>query len=314
PLAQWGIETIRAPAVHALGNEGEGVVVASIDSGAQGTHESLKNNFRSENGWFDPAEGDKTPIDNDGHGTHTLGIIVGQTNGIGVAPKAKWIACKACTRTGCMFSDLIDCGNYAGCPTDIDGKNPRCDLAPNLVSNSWGGDQGDTFFDEVMAAWRLVNIAPIFAIGNSGFSGCGTANSPGDSELAIGVGATAFGEVLAHFSSLGPTLLGNRIKPDIAAPGADIISAYPAGDRAYASMSGTSQACPHVAGIAALLYAQNPNLTVEKLIDALTAGAQRTIASTGTNCGNVREDTYPNNHVGAGRADALASIQATRTV
>ncbi|CAG7786561.1 unnamed protein product [Allacma fusca] len=310
PLAQWGVDTVRAPAVHALGNEGEGVVVASIDTGVHGSHEALVNNFRSENGWYDPAEGDNTPTDNDGHGTHTMGTIAGQTNGIGVAPKAKWISCKGCGWLGCYLSDLTDCGNWAGCPTDANGNNAKCNLAPNLVSNSWGGGQGDTFYDDIMAAWRAVDIAPIFAIGNSGTAGCGSANSPGDSTLAIAVGSTAKDETVSYFSSLGPTVRGNRIKPEVAAPGSDVVSASNTGNSAYATMSGTSMATPHVAGISALLYAKNPNLTVDQLLETLAAGAQHSVASTGKNCGNVREDSYPNNHVGHGRADALASHES----
>jgi hypothetical protein len=312
PNAQWGVDKVRAPAVwEQRNNTGAGVVVMTIDTGVRGTHEAVRNNHRELNGWFDPAEGDSTPTDNDGHGTHTMGTIAGQTNGVGVAPGAQWIACKGCGYFGCYLSDLTDCGNFAGCPTDVYGTNARCELAPSLVSNSWGGGQGDAFFDEIIATWKAVDIAPLFSIGNSG-SGCGTANSPGDSIDAIGVGSTTAEETISSFSSRGPTYRGQRIKPEISAPGSAVISSYNTADDAYATLSGTSMACPHIAGISALIYAENPTLSYDGIKAALIGGAQRTIASTGANCGSVREDTYPNHVVGHGRADALASLNIAK--
>lgn len=90
---EWGIEKVEAPEVWASGNTGEGVLVGSIDTGVQGTHEALKDNFVGDYGWFDPYDQSPVPIDTNGHGTHTMGTIAG-ANGVGVAPNSQWMACR----------------------------------------------------------------------------------------------------------------------------------------------------------------------------------------------------------------------------
>ncbi|OQR88573.1 serine protease family S08A, partial [Achlya hypogyna] len=134
---EWGLDKIQAPQVWAKGYKGQGVVVGSIDTGARGTHEALKGNFRAENGWFQPEGRSQTPVDNNGHGTHTIGTSVG-INGVGVAPAAKWISCEGCLPSGkCPESVLVACAQFMLCPHDANGKNPRCDLAPHVINNSW---------------------------------------------------------------------------------------------------------------------------------------------------------------------------------
>ncbi|CAG7709110.1 unnamed protein product, partial [Allacma fusca] len=150
----WGIGAIHAPEVWAAGIRGAKVVVADIDSGVRGTHEALRDGFREENGWFDPIGKSPVPKDAVGHGTHTTGTIVGRTNGIGVAPEAQWIACRGCGDDGvCDLSAFMRCGQWALCPTDVNGSNPRCDLAPHVISNSWGAGAGLDYFDETLANW-----------------------------------------------------------------------------------------------------------------------------------------------------------------
>ena len=90
---EWGIEKVEAPEVWASGNTGEGVLVGTIDTGVQGTHEALKDNFVGDYGWFDPYDQSPVPIDTNGHGTHTMGTIAG-ANGVGVAPNSQWMACR----------------------------------------------------------------------------------------------------------------------------------------------------------------------------------------------------------------------------
>ncbi|ODM87619.1 Bacillopeptidase F [Orchesella cincta] len=94
---QWGVVKIQAPeAWQELGTlSGEGVIIATVDTGVRGTHEALKDNFVGEYGWFDPSTSTPEPTDNNGHGTHTTGTIAGG-KGIGVAPGAKWAACRGC--------------------------------------------------------------------------------------------------------------------------------------------------------------------------------------------------------------------------
>jgi hypothetical protein len=95
--------------------------------------------------------------------------------GIGVAPGAKWMACKGCATSSCGQDALISCGQFMICPTQPDGTSPDCNKTPQLVSNSWGGGQGRPMFHEVIAAWSAAGIIPLFSNGNSGPS-CGSAN------------------------------------------------------------------------------------------------------------------------------------------
>jgi len=124
------------------------------------------------------------------------------------------------------------------CPTDHTGANPDCSKAPHLVSNSWGGGQGRPMFHEVIAAWNVAGIIPLFSNGNSG-PYCGSANSPADHGQVIGVGSTTNADALSSFSSVGPSTVGT-IKPDISAPGSSVNSAYNTADDAYRVLSGTS--------------------------------------------------------------------------
>ncbi|CAL8145234.1 unnamed protein product [Orchesella dallaii] len=306
--AEWGIEKIEAEAAWALpgGNNGQGVVVSSIDTGVRVTHESLRNNFRSSKGWFDPYTRTATPTDNNGHGTHTMGTIAG-SGGIGVAPGAQWISCRGCSTSSCTENALNACGEFITCPTDADGSGADCSQAPDVCSNSWGGGQGDNWYNPIVSVWRAAGIVPVFAQGNSGPS-CGTANSPGDSDLVIGVGATTANDGIASFSSLGPSTSG-AIKPDISAPGQNVRSAWYTSDSAYNTISGTSMACPHIAGMTALLLSRNPNLTYDQVRDLLKDNTDRDLASANT-CGGTPPTEFPNNIYGFGRANARKSLAA----
>jgi len=307
---QWGIKMIQADQVWSAGTEGQGIVVATVDTGVRVTHEALKDNYRADYGWFDPGQGTATPNDDNGHGTHTTGTIAGTARGIGVAPKAQWMACKGCASSFCFQSDLLECGQFMACPTQYDGSNPDCSKAPHLVSNSWGGGRGSDMYAGVIEAWQAGNIVPLFSIGNSGPS-CNTANSPGDHEKVIGVGSTTADDELSSFSSVGPTLIGARIKPDISAPGSNVLSAYHTGDEAYASLSGTSMACPHAAGATALALSANPNISYAQLKASLESGSQA-IKSGEKTCSGIPDTQYPNHHAGSGRINALRSVNVAR--
>jgi len=305
---EWGIQKIEAPKAWAHGNDGKGVRVATIDTGVRVTHQALAGNFFGEHGWFDPYRGTASPNDQNGHGTHTTGTIAGQ-GGIGVAPGSKWLACKGCATSSCAQDALISCGQFMVCPTKTDGSDPDCSKAPHLVSNSWGGGRGRPMYNEVINAWQVAGIIPIFSNGNSG-PFCNSANSPADNPNVIAVGSTTSTDALSSFSSVGPSIY-NTLKPDVSAPGSNVNSAYNTADDAYRQLSGTSMASPHVAGVVALLKAENPDLTYEEIKKFLYDGAEtETLTPTGRNCGGVSDDVYPNHSFGNGRINAYRSLQS----
>lgn len=132
--------------------------------------------------------------------------------------------------------------------------------------------------------------------------------SPADHPDVIGVGSTTSSDGLSSFSSVGPTV-NSTMKPDIAAPGSSVRSAYNGGPDSYATLSGTSMACPHVAGVVAILLSQNPDLTPLQVRDLISAGAdQDTLVPTGNNCGGIPEDIFPNHAFGSGRVNAKNSL------
>ncbi|RHY48109.1 hypothetical protein DYB34_010393, partial [Aphanomyces astaci] len=307
---QWGVDKIQASAVWATNATGTGIVVANIDTGVRLTHEAVSSNWRSDFGWFDPDAGSTTPSDSNGHGTHVMGTIAGQVNGIGVAPGAKWIACLGCPNSSCPQATLTACAQWLLCPTDALG-NKDCTKAPHVINNSWGSTDGaSTWFEPSISAWRAAGIIPVFSNGNSG-NDCGTVGSPGMSPQVIAVGATDSTDGLAYFSSRGPTY-DNRIKPDLAAPGVNIVSAYAATDTTYAYMSGTSMAAPHVTGAVALYLSANPTATFADVFMALTTTVDTNeLVIQSQSCGGISDAKYPNNNFGYGR---LNIERATKTI
>jgi subtilisin family serine protease len=250
------------------------------------------------------------PIDDQGHGTHCTGSVLG-TKGIGVAPGAQWLSCKALNRMGSgTQSGLLKCMEFALCPTDYNGENADCDKKPHIVSNSWGSnsDEVGKEYEDAIDAWRKADIIPVFAAGNSGDE-CSTMGSPGASKNVIAVGATNNEDAIADFSSRGPVTKGGLTKPEISAPGVDIYSAGHRSDTAYATMSGTSMACPHVAGMIALQLQQNPDLKYQNILDNLSKNAEKEKLLKGVQqCGNKKQGDFPNNHFGNGRIDAPKTL------
>ena len=304
---EWGVAQIGADQVWAdFNNRGEGVVVAELDTGVQYTHSALVNQYRGTDtgshdyNWFD-ATGTfpSAPNDDNGHGTHGMGVIVGDDGGsnqVGVAPGARWIAAKGCNNFGaCSNADLLAAGEWLLAPYPIGGDpgqgNP--DMRPHVINSGWGGPGGNTWYQGMVQAWRAANIFPTFAVGGGG-PGAGTIGSPADYAESFGTGATDMNDVLAPFSARGPSSLTDDIKPDAVAPGVNIRSTVL--NNGYATYSGTSMATSFSAGCAALVYAAGPALDsydVENLI-------QDTAVDLG--------DPGPDYDYGYGRIDCYAAV------
>ncbi|MCB0210357.1 MAG: S8 family serine peptidase [Anaerolineae bacterium] len=304
---EWGIQKIRADLVHdALNINGSGVVVANVDTGVDGYHPALQANYRGYTGsgklpvhpgnWYDSTGENTTyPVDTDGHGTHTMGTMVGG-NGVGVAPGAQWIAVRAFDSSGgALDSWLHDAFQWIIAP------NGDPALAPDVVNNSWGSNDGlNTEFQADIQALTTAGIFPVFSAGNSGPEG-GTVGSPASLDTAFAIGATDINDEVALFSSRGPSPWG-KTKPDVSAPGKDIRSTLPGG--AYGELSGTSMASPHVSGLVALLLQAKPALGNN--LDSIA----NTLKSTAVQLG----DTTPNNSSGWGRIDAYNAVMAVASI
>ncbi|SEU20941.1 S8 family serine peptidase [Nonomuraea wenchangensis] len=310
---EWNIDRIGAPRVWSeTGNRGEGIVVATIDSGAQFDHPELAASYRGKNpdgtvthdyNWFDPARVCPTsaPCDNNGHGTHVMGTMVG-ANGIGVAPGARWIAAKGCELSTCTDASLLAAGQWILAPTDAAGQNPRPDLAPDIVNNSWGGDGYDPWYKETVEAWVAAGIFPAFANGNEG-PACDTSGSPGQYVISYSAGGFDVNNAVYARSSKGEGE-GGEIKPNIAAPAVNVRSSTPGGT--YDSYTGTSMASPHVAATVALIWSASPALqgdvaNTRPLLDSTAVDVND------TSCGGTAAD---NNVWGEGRLDAYAAVNA----
>lgn len=260
--ALWSIDIVNAPEVwRAHGLTGKGVLIGHIDTGADGNHPDLAGKIYA---WKDCISGRPTPYDDQGHGTHSLGTIIGGSasgKAIGVAPDARVAVAKVFPASGgANTSDILAAMEWI---MDPDG-DPATDDAPRMVSNSWGSSSlVKTFWDPV-AAWVQAGIFPCFAAGNSG-PGERTVGTPGGFPHSFAVGATDAGDRIASFSSRGPVAWDGvtMVKPDVSAPGKDIRSAMPGGK--YAEMSGTSMACPNVAGAITLLLQAAPDLTIAQI-------------------------------------------------
>ncbi|MFD6425109.1 S8 family serine peptidase [Streptomyces sp. NPDC060198] len=311
---EWGVADINADDVwNQYDDRGEGIVIASVDSGVQYDHPDLVAQYRGNNGdgtfthdynFYDPSgtcAADGTPCDNNGHGTHTMGTMVGK-NGIGVAPNAKWIAAKGCESSQCSDEYLLAAGQWILAPTDHNGQNPRPDLAPNIVNNSWGGDD-TTFYQDIVEAWNSAGIFEAFAAGNDGDgTTCSTAHAPGSQVTSYGVGAYDSTGTIAKFSGFGPSLVDGSAKPNISAPGVNVESTWPGSS--YNTENGTSMATPHVAAAAALLWSAAPSLIgdIQGTRDLLNQGARDV---DDTHCGGT---AGMNNVWGEGKLDILASV------
>jgi subtilisin family serine protease len=300
----WGLGAMRVPEVwRATGLTGRGVRLGSIDTGVNADHPALRGRVVA---WRDFVAGRTTPYDDNGHGTHTVGTMVGGAAGgapIGVAPDAQVLVAKAIGAGGSgPGTALMSAAQWMA---DPDGDPATADQ-PVAVNNSWSAENAnDPWFRAIIRRWVELGIVPVFAAGNTG-PGPGTVGSPAGYPEALAVGAVGETGALASFSSQGPVVWQDLdgtgpvagtvlTKPDVVAPGVNITSAVGSG---YLSFSGTSMASPHVAGLVALLAQANPDVRGTLAADVI----RDTAADAGA---PGRDPRY-----GAGRVDALRAVQA----
>jgi subtilisin family serine protease len=314
PLPPWNITLLRADRVAAqFGVSGSGIVVGTSDSGVDGTHPALSGGFRGgDDSWYDPWNGTRTPTDHGGHGTHTLGSAVGRT--VGVAPGAQWIGCTNLDRNLGNPARYLDCMQFMLAPFRYGGDpftDGRPERAPQVLTNSWGCPRIEGCDEGALsAATAAIAAAGIFFVAAAGNEGpfCGSVDDPPAPYAdVLTVGAVNRDREVTQFSSRGPTESG-AAKPDVVAPGEDILSTMPGGG--YAILSGTSMATPQVAGVVALMWSAN-----SKLIGDLprTREILRDTAVTATP-GDSSGDCDAADVTGAGMVDAFAAVQAARAV
>jgi subtilisin family serine protease len=326
-----GVQYTHAPDVWNLGFMGEGIVVAGADTGIRWTHNALKPHYRGWDGqnadhdynWHDsihdsvgnPCGNDSPfPCDDQGHGTHTVGTMVGDDgagNQIGMAPGAKWIGCRNMDANTGTPARYIECMQWFLAPTRIDGSDPDPTKAPDITNNSWHCPPAEgCSFDSLQAAVEAQAAAGIMmcsAAQNAGPSCSTVENPPGIYEATYSVGALNTGtDTIAGFSSRGPVTAdgSGRIKPDISAPGTGTRSCFNTSDTAYTNLSGTSMATPHIAGAMALLWNAVPSLR-HQLTDSRDALNNSAVHLSDTQCGDAGP---PNNVYGWGRVNILAAV------
>jgi uncharacterized repeat protein (TIGR01451 family) len=317
------------------------VVVAGQDTGYDWDHPALKSQYRGWDGgtvdhdynWHDaihdndphtapgnPCGFDSPePCDDHGHGTHTMGTIVGDDGGsnkIGVAPGSRWISCRNMEQRWGTPATYAECFEFFLAPYPI-GGDPMIQgdpsRAPHVINNSWscppseGCDTGS--LRSVIANVRAAGIVVVVSAGNSG-SACATVDEPpAVYDTAFSVGAIDSDDGIAGFSSRGPVTVDDsqRLKPDVSAPGVGVRSSFPGGT--YGRLNGTSMAAPHVTGLVALLWSAAPQWIGD--VDAterLVQEAARPVID--QSCGGDA-DGHPNNVYGWGIVDALAAVSVT---
>ncbi|MEV5472280.1 S8 family serine peptidase [Streptomyces sp. NPDC052207] len=283
---------IGAQQVWAEGNTGQGVKVAVLDSGADTEHPDLAGQVDS-SASFVPGEDDIA--DYNGHGTHVASTVAGTGSASdgrerGVAFGARLAVGKVLNSEGSGQESWI----IAGMEWAARDQHAR------IISMSLGGggDHTDPMSQAVDDLSKDTGALFVVAAGNGGPH---SISSPGAADAALTVGAVDSADQLADFSSQGPRDGDAGLKPEITAPGVDILAArshYRRGSGYYTTMSGTSMATPHVAGAAALLASEHPDWTGAQLKEALVSSAKAT-------------PSYTPYEAGAGRLDARAAVHTT---
>ncbi len=331
------ITFVNADDVWALGDTGQGMVLAGNDTGLLWTHPAIQPHYRGWNGvtadhnynWWSAVPGSyPEPSDGGGYGggygTMSTGTMVGDDgagNQIGMAPGAKTIHCKNQLNPYGDSQDAwyTECFEWDLAPWDLNGDNPRPDMAPDAVNVPWNPNFGGnnnifrTAVDNLLAAGIVVSTSA----GNGG-PYCSSLRSPGDYKEVLTTGSVSSSSgvlpgTLSYTSSRGPSLLDGNYFPDVMAPGQDIRSSinWYSG---YTYWSGTQAASPHVTALIGLMWSANPALRgmVDTTMQIIKDTAVPLTGQTGNNCGG--DYAYgPNNDWGFGTIDALAAVQMAKS-
>jgi serine protease AprX len=340
----WGIDTIQADVVWNMGINGQNVIIGGQDTGYDFMHPAINDKYKGKNtdgtynhnyNWHDAIHerhplndplqmnpcGFNTimPCDDGSHGTHTMGTMVGSVDdtntAIGVAPNAKWIACRNMDEGWGLPSTYIECWEFFVAPTDLNNQNPDFTKSPHVVNNSWGcppseGCDNSNFelMRQVYENVRNAGIVIVQSAGNDGNQGCSTIMNPGSMyDEAFSIGSTDPNDTISSFSSKGPSTFTGHTKPNVSAPGANVRSSVPGGG--FANYWGTSMAGPHVAGIVALIISANPSLAgnVDEIEHIIEQTAKR--MTDNSQCGGTNNGLLiPNNIYGWGRVNAKAAV------
>jgi subtilisin family serine protease len=270
---EHSVPQIGAPSAWAAGFDGTGTTVAVLDTGYDATHPDLAGVVTAAENFTESPD----TTDHFGHGTHVAATVAGTgaaSGGqrTGVAPGADVIVGKVLGDDGYGMESWV-----------LAGMEWAARSGADVVNMSLGGDPTDgtdPLSQAVNALTEETGTLFVVSAGNSGENGASTVGSPGSATSALTVGAVDRDEALAPFSSRGPRVGDLAVKPDITAPGVDIVAARAAGtamgtpvDDHYTAASGTSMAAPHVAGAAAILAQRHPDWTGQQLKDALVSTA-----------------------------------------
>nr|WP_285554445.1 S8 family serine peptidase [Streptomyces hygroscopicus] len=286
---------IGTPAAWDAGLTGKGVTVAVLDSGADLTHPDLADRVSRSRSFVDGEE----VADRYGHGTHVTSTVGG--SGAASDGREKGVAPDATLAVGKVLSDQ---GSGSESQIIAGMEWAARDVHARIVSMSLGSaepsDGTDPMAQAVDSLSRETGALFVVAAGNTGAPS--SISSPGAADAALTVGAVDSADRPAYFTSAGPRPGDNALKPDLSAPGVDILAARSqlvGGSGYYTTMSGTSMATPHVAGVAALLAQEHPDWTGAQLKDALMSTSRQLDASAYT--------------VGAGRVSVPDAVGATVT-
>jgi subtilisin len=286
----WGVWHIFTDIAHASGNRGAGVRVAIIDTGIDYTHPDLAGNFK---GGYDFVFNDDDPFDDSSksHGTHVAGVIAAEENGtgvIGVAPEADIYAVK-----------VLDGGGFGDLSWIISGIEWAVDNQMEIINMSLEGPNIGALQLACDAAYDA-GVLLVAAGGNLGL----TVRFPAAYESVVAVTATDMSDNKA-FTPSGP-------EAELAAPGVDILSTVAVEKGSYDVLSGTSQAAPHVAGTAALLYASIEDLNSDGMIN--NVDVRQALQVTAIDLGELgKDDDFGYGLVNASEASLPADVSFTIT-